>query len=555
MPKAIKTIHFGGVGALSLVLGLLIPLLVFFSTTPVTTLAQSSGEPAARAVLFYSPTCGHCHYVISEVLGPMVADYGDQLQIIAIDASTPAGGKLYQIALDYYQLPSERRGVPLLIVGDTALVGSDEIPEQFPGLVEAGLVSGGIDWPDMPGLAAALPGDVKPGPSPTLIPSKTASPLPTPGPTSTAPPSSGPSPENSRPVYLAYFFDPTCLECARVSAELSQLQARYANLVVRSFDLGQEAALNEAMCEKYGVPDEQRLVAPIIFIGQDCLTNEDIRVDRLEALIEDPATAKAPAPWEGLEPEPATATARIVERFNQFGALAVAGAGLLDGVNPCAFATIIFFVSYLALVGRKGREILLVGAAFTLAVFLTYLALGLGLAEVVRQVSSFVLIGRIIYGLTAFVCLILAGLSLWDYRKIRRGQLKDISLQLPKRLKRRVHQTIRSHSRMSGYVGAAFAAGVLVSIFELACTGQVYLPTIVFVAGLTELRLTAITYLLLYNVMFVVPLAAVFLVTYLGSSSRQLTVMFQTNAGLVKLLTAALFGLLGVWLGYLVFMV
>ncbi|HXW00660.1 MAG TPA: hypothetical protein VEC93_19745, partial [Anaerolineae bacterium] len=266
---------------------------------------------------------------------------------------------------------------------------------------------------------------------------------------------------------------------------------------------------------------------------------------------EDPKMVQVPPPWTNLEAVEPAAEARIVDRFNRFGLLAVAGAGLLDGVNPCAFTTLIFFVSYLALVGRKGRDILLVGAAFTLAVFLTYLVMGLGLAEVVRRFSSFSLIGRLIYGLTALICLGLAIMSLLDYVKIRQGRLTEISLQLPKSLKQRIHQTIRTHSRMRGYVGAAFGAGILVSLFELACTGQVYLPTIIFVTGVAELRLTALAYLVLYNLMFIVPLVVIFGLTYLGTNSRQLTTFFQANAGVVKILTAVLFTLLGIWLGYM----
>jgi hypothetical protein len=103
-------------------------------------------------------------------------------------------------------------------------------------------------------------------------------------------------------------------------------------------------------------------------------------------------------------------------------------------------------------------------------------------------------------------------------------------------------------------VGAAFTAGILVSLFELACTGQVYLPTIVFVTGMVELRLTAIAYLILYNLMFIVPLVLVFGLTYWGTSSRQLTTFFQAKAGAIKLLTSILFGLLGLWLGYIVWL-
>ncbi|OQY41466.1 MAG: hypothetical protein B6242_17335 [Anaerolineaceae bacterium 4572_78] len=146
----------------------------------------------------------------------------------------------------------------------------------------------------------------------------------------------------------------------------------------------------------------------------------------------------------------------------------------------------------------------------------------------------------------------LAALSFSDYLKIRRGELSDISLQLPKFLKKRIHKTIRTHSRMNGYIWAAFVAGVLVSVFELACTGQVYLPTIIFVIGIADMRLTAFAYLVLYNLMFVTPLIIVFGVTYLGTSSKQLTTVFQQHAGAVKILTTVLFGVLGIWLGYMV---
>jgi uncharacterized membrane protein len=58
------------------------------------------------------------------------------------------------------EIPQERQGVPTLIVGDTILVGSFEIPDQLPGIIEQGLENGGIDWPDIPGLEQAMAEDV-----------------------------------------------------------------------------------------------------------------------------------------------------------------------------------------------------------------------------------------------------------------------------------------------------------------------------------------------------------------------------------------------------------
>jgi hypothetical protein len=88
---------------------------------------------------------------------------------------------------------------------------------------------------------------------------------------------------------------------------------------------------------------------------------------------------------------------------------------------------------------------------------------------------------------------------------------------------------------------AAVATGFVVSILELACTGQVYLPTILFVSKAHEFRATAIGYLAIYNTMFIIPLLAVFLLVYLGTGSERLSIMFQRHISWVKLATSLVF--------------
>jgi uncharacterized membrane protein len=124
---------------------------LFFVASPVR--AETS---VVHAVLFYSPTCGHCHKVMTEDLPPLLEKYGAQLQIIAINVTAENGQQLYQSVLSYYNIPDERIGVPTLLVGGTLLVGSLEIPEIFPRIIQQGLEQGGIPWPDMPGLAEAI---------------------------------------------------------------------------------------------------------------------------------------------------------------------------------------------------------------------------------------------------------------------------------------------------------------------------------------------------------------------------------------------------------------
>jgi uncharacterized membrane protein len=109
-----------------------------------------------RAVLFYSPSCGHCHKVMTEDLPPLFEKYGDQLQIMGVSIADAAGAELFSAAVDKFNIPAEQRGVPLLVVSDVYLVGSVEIPARLPALIEQYLAAGGVDWPDIPGLAQAV---------------------------------------------------------------------------------------------------------------------------------------------------------------------------------------------------------------------------------------------------------------------------------------------------------------------------------------------------------------------------------------------------------------
>jgi uncharacterized membrane protein/thiol-disulfide isomerase/thioredoxin len=123
----------------------------------LTTLSPALAQTGrVNAVLFYSPTCPHCETVINEHLPPLQDKYGSNLYIIGINTAVPEGVELYRAAIERFQIPEDRMGVPCLIVGETVLVGSLEIPEQFPGIIENGIQQGGIPLPDIPGLAAAL---------------------------------------------------------------------------------------------------------------------------------------------------------------------------------------------------------------------------------------------------------------------------------------------------------------------------------------------------------------------------------------------------------------
>jgi len=355
------------------------------------------------------------------------------------------------------------------------------------------------------------------------------------------------------PVHLAYFYEPGCHDCDKAKIVLKDISAKYpGTLIIKDFDISltENMELAEALSELYQMPEEERLLVPVIFIGDDYLFRSTITFDNLDELIQKYSTTETIAPWEKVKEKDLTAQDRLIARFQSFGLAAVAVSGLIDGINPCAFASIIFFISYLTLINRKGREILWVGGMFTLSVFLTYFLIGTGALKMITSLSFLPLVRKIFVLVTTALALILGVVSLCDYLQFKKkGTTKDAKLQLPSFLKNLIHSAIRKNVRLSNYILMAAVTGFIVSLLELACTGQIYLPTIMFISTIPDLKVNALFYLLLYNLMFVVPLILVFSFTYWGTTSAQWAALTQKNFGKIKMaMTLLFFGLAGLLL-------
>jgi uncharacterized membrane protein/thiol-disulfide isomerase/thioredoxin len=167
-------------------------LLIIFLFMSRASATQEPSQPVVHAILFYSPSCGHCYQVITSDLPPLIEKYGEQLLIVGVDVTTTGGQELFTKALQYFDL--ESGGVPFLVIGDTYLIGSVDIPEKLPGLIEHYLARGGLDWPTIPGLAEIIiqaqttqtptPQSTTPSPTIQTIPQaglivETSTPLPT----------------------------------------------------------------------------------------------------------------------------------------------------------------------------------------------------------------------------------------------------------------------------------------------------------------------------------------------------------------------------------------
>lgn len=344
------------------------------------------------------------------------------------------------------------------------------------------------------------------------------------------------------PFRVVFFHKVGCHDCERVRQMLGEQSQRFPQVIIEERDLaeGSSALFNETLSTRFRVPDKLHQVTPAVFTQAGPLLRDEITFPKLGDLLRQAASLEPDAGWLSVRTgDLQTAQQTIVQRYDALALSVVLGSGLLDGINPCAMATIIFLLSYMQVARRAPQEILAVGSAFVASVFATYFVIGLGLAEVLARIAAVRLAGTLLnYALAAFA-LLLAVLSFRDAALAAQGNAGEMALQLPAGLKSRIRGVIRSGARTPRFVLAALVAGVLVSLLELACTGQVYLPTIQYM--LKNGRAGAVWPLFLYNVAFILPLILVFILAWAGLRTETLVRLQQRHTALVKVLTGLLF--------------
>jgi len=248
--------------------------------------------------------------------------------------------------------------------------------------------------------------------------------------------------------------------------------------------------------------------------------------------------------------------AEVIERFLSFNLIFYISAGLTDGINPCAFTVLVFFISFLTFAGYTKKKMFIVGFSFIFAVFITYILIGLGLFEFIRRLEVFSTLAQWIKILVALFAIILGVISLYDffiYRKTK--DFERIRLRLPLFFKKKIQEIIREKTDIRGdkflakdfrLLLSAFIAGFSISFLEFICTGQIYLPTIVYILKTTPYKLQAAGYLLLYNLMFIFPLIFILYLGIRGVTTEGFANFARKNLAKVKLATAFIFFILGI---------
>src|SRR3989344_2482599 len=207
-------------------------------------------------------------------------------------------------------------------------------------------------------------------------------------------------------------------------------------------------------------------------------------------------------------------------------------AALLDSVNPCAFSILLLTIAFLFSIGRLRAQILAIGGAYILGIFVVYLLIGLGILQTLHLFDP----PHFMAKLGAFLMVALGGINIVNHFFPR----FPIKLKIP-------HS---AHHKMAvlmekGSIPTAFLLGGLVGICEFPCTGGPYL----MVLGLLHDQATylkGLAYLIFYNLIFVVPLVLILFIASDRHLLEKVQAWRKSNTKGMRLWVGAAMILLGV---------
>jgi len=315
---------------------------------------------------------------------------------------------------------------------------------------------------------------------------------------------------SARPCVM-YFWQVGCHNCELMEPYLEDFESQYSAEIYR-FEMRYNDSNRHLFYDtltSYNLSTTRVYTTPVVFVGEVLV--EGFRPVEVESAIA--ANPDACCSW-------GHAGSCEFSWLSQITVPTVVAAALVDSINPCAFAVMIFLLTYIMSIGAK-RRVLKVGMAYVTMVFLTYLLAGIGILQVVQLAG----VSSAVYIIAAVLAIAAGAVNVKDYFWYGKG----LTLKIPESRKKTIQKYVKRAS-----LPAAFVLGFLVALFELPCTGGIYLA----ILGLLSNSMTyaaALPYLILYNFIFIVPLIVILALVYSGSPAGDMEKWRESRKRQMKL--------------------
>jgi len=329
-----------------------------------------------------------------------------------------------------------------------------------------------------------------------------------------------------------YFYGEGCEHCEKVKPVIASLRQKYPDLQVEALEVYHNATNQQRFVDMNRQYNISSSGIPEIFIGTRALVGDVAISGQFEAAILAEKARIASCNTTEITPVPdgecATGAISLTPQM-------VILPALVDSINPCALSVLIFLLIPLAAAANR-RRILSIGGAYIAAVFLFHLLVGVGIFSVV-SLSGFSKIFSLIGGSLAIIFGII---TLSDVIRKR----ETFFLSVPKSGK-----GLLSHYSRIASVPAAFILGILAGLLGFSCTGGIYISILALMSQSLTVA-AGLPYLLLYNVIFILPLVLVTLLVAYGISPEKADTWRTEH----KLALRLVIGLIMIALGLVIFL-
>ena len=213
-------------------------------------------------------------------------------------------------------------------------------------------------------------------------------------------------------------------------------------------------------------------------------------------------------------------------------------AGLADGINPCAIGMMVTLLGYLIVFGgKRNYQILKLGIAYIVSVFVTYLVIGLAFYSTVASIQQLVggVVNKIIGGILGVAGLMMLKDVIWPD--------SPVHLRIPGASKAKLMKLIEKVS-----LPGTIALGVAVTVLETPCSLPLYVGTATILAQSGMALPLVIGYFLYYNLLFVLPLIVVLVLVWQGKRVVEMREWEHKAEKWMKLSLGSLLLLMAGWL-------
>jgi cytochrome c biogenesis protein CcdA len=320
---------------------------------------------------------------------------------------------------------------------------------------------------------------------------------------------------------IIVFESPNCPHCQKLKKEFFPYISKLYNEKVEFFDLGrvENYKIYSENLKKIGLEVSLPSELPVVFYKNNVVVGEKEIKEKLPILLKGKNEI-------------------VSNKIKEITLPAIILAGLLDGINPCAFGVIVFFISFLIATGKSKERIIYTGIFYIFGVFLTYFFIGVFLKGIVNLIFAINVLVKFIFLISGIFCVLAGFLNIIEFKK----DAREYKIKLPEKVKKRINQIIASFFMKNYHLPTSFFIGAIISIQESICTGQLYLPSILLISKFSR---NFNLYLLIYNLFFIMPLIFIFLFVFFGMKSQFLSSILKKSLPLTKSLVGIIFLFLG----------